>query len=323
VARSVPLGVVALALLPAACAHGFGPRPAPATAAPAVHPAALVAPATAAPTGPRYVIGKPYQFDGVWYRPAVDDAYDSVGDAAVYGPEAAGRPTVDGEAYDPKALTAAHKTLPLPSVALVRNLANGLQVKVRINDRGPFRDDRIVELSAAAAERLRIKPGTIARVRLRILAAESRALAEDLGAGAARAVTPAPTPRVAVQALAAQPPQPAPAPSPPASPPPPPPVAGSKPPAPSPAPEPAPKAAVAPGFYIQAGAFRDAGNAAQLRDKLAALGPAAVVAIERNGQRLNGVRLGPIAARAEAKRLLKRVIELGQKDAWLVAVGTS
>jgi hypothetical protein len=47
------------------------------------------------------------------------------------------------------------------------------------------------------------------------------------------------------------------------------------------------------------------------------------VAIERNGQRLNGVRLGPIAARAEAKRLLKRVIELGQKDAWLVAVGTS
>jgi rare lipoprotein A len=264
--------MVALALLLAACTRDHGVRPADTAGSGASALAALP------PNGVHYVIGKPYQFDGVWYRPAADEAYDAIGAAVVYGPDAAGQRTVDGETYDPRALTAAHKTLPLPSIALVENLANGQEVRVRINDRGPFRDDQLVQLSAAAAGQLGIKPGSPARVRLRILAAASRALAEDLARGGTPAVTPAPAPKAM---------------------------------------------AVAPGFYIQAGAFRDASNAARLRDNLAAFGPAKIVVIERNGERLNGVRLGPIATRAAAERLLKQVIELGQKGAWLVAVNAS
>ena len=277
--RAVPLGMVALALLLAACVRDHGvPAAAPGSGSPAS--------AALPPIGVHYVIGKPYQFDGIWYRPAADETYDAVGAAVVYGPDAAGQPTVDGETYDPRALTAAHKTLPMPSIALVENLANGREVRVRINDRGPFRDDQLVQLSAAAAEQLGLRPGSPARVRLRILPAASRALAQDLPRGGTPAVTHAP--------------------------------------APSPVSAAPPKAmAVAPGFYIQAGAFRDAGNAARLRDNLAAFGPAEIVVIERNGERLNGVRLGPIATRAAAERLLKQVIELGQKGAWLVAVNAS
>src|ERR1700692_3024966 len=81
------------------------------------------------PTGQtRYVIGKPYQFDGVWYRPAVDDGYDQTGVGAVYPARRAGLATTSGEVYDQNAITAAHKTLPLPSMARVTNLENGKSI---------------------------------------------------------------------------------------------------------------------------------------------------------------------------------------------------
>ncbi len=138
--------------------------------------------ASAPPAGLHYVIGKPYQFDGVWYRPAADEAYDRTGLATVYPKGADGEPTTDGEAYDETALTAAHKTLPLPSVVRVTNLDSGRSVELRVNDRGPFQDDKLIQLSGHAAEMLGIAPGVTAEVRVQIMAQESRRLAESLGA---------------------------------------------------------------------------------------------------------------------------------------------
>jgi rare lipoprotein A len=158
------------------------------------------------PTGQtRYVIGKPYQFDGVWYRPAVDDGYDQTGVASIYPARWAGLATTSGEAYDQNAITAAHKTLPLPSMARVTNLENGRSIVLRINDRGPFVDTQIIELSPAAAELLGIPNQATARVRVQIMAAESAALAASLGGDAVGrsggTVPPAPAPVVKVTSL--------------------------------------------------------------------------------------------------------------------------
>jgi rare lipoprotein A len=153
----------------------------------------------------RYVIGKPYQFDGVWYRPAADDGYDQTGVASIYPARPAGLATTSGEVYDQNAITAAHKTLPLPSMARVTNLANGKSIALRINDRGPFVDNEIIELSPAAAVLLGISNQATARVRVQIMAAESAALATSLGGDAVAhsggAVTPAPAPVVKVTSL--------------------------------------------------------------------------------------------------------------------------
>src|SRR6266481_5650738 len=158
------------------------------------------------PTGQtRYVIGKPYQFDGVWYRPAVDDGYDQTGVASIYPARWAGLATTSGEVYDQNAITAAHKTLPLPSMARVTNLENGRSIVLRINDRGPFVDTQIIELSPAAAELLGIPNQATARVRVQIMAAESAALAASLGGDAVGrsggTVPPAPAPVVKVTSL--------------------------------------------------------------------------------------------------------------------------
>src|SRR6266404_3075167 len=145
----------------------------------------------------RYVIGKPYQFDGVWYRPAVDYGYDEAGVASVYPSSSTGLVTTSGEPYDENAIAAAHKTLPLPSVARVTNLDNGKSIELRINDRGPFVDNQIIDLTPGAARLLGMANQATAHVRVQIKAAESQALAAALGAGAgAGTVTPAPSPVV-------------------------------------------------------------------------------------------------------------------------------
>jgi len=151
-----------------------------------------------------YVIGKPYQFDGVWYQPAVDDGYNQTGLANVYPSGRNGLSTTSGEAYDENALAGAHKTLPLPCFVRVTNLANGKSITLRLNDRGPFVDDRIVELTPAAARALNI--AGLAQVRVEIMAKESQALAAALGGNdqgpqPAASITPVPTPVVKVTNL--------------------------------------------------------------------------------------------------------------------------
>lgn len=95
-----------------------------------------------------------YCVRGECYDPAPDPNYSRVGVASWYGADFHGRLTANGENYDMTALTAAHKTLPLPSYVRVTNIANGASIVVRVNDRGPFSNDRIIDMSAQAANLL-------------------------------------------------------------------------------------------------------------------------------------------------------------------------
>jgi rare lipoprotein A len=107
----------------------------------------------------------------VYYTIDSSEGYDEEGLASWYGEAFAGRPTSSGEIFDPDLLTAAHRSLPLPTWVEVTNLANGLKVVVRLNDRGPFHDTerRIIDLSRAAAERIDLVRAGVARVRIRAL----------------------------------------------------------------------------------------------------------------------------------------------------------
>jgi rare lipoprotein A len=112
-------------------------------------------------------LGRPYVVRGVTIVPAADPTYDMLGYASWYGPESGDR-TANGERFRPDWITAAHKTLPLPTYVEVTALATGRRIVVRINDRGPFvPGPRIIDLSRGAAEQLGIRQGGHAAVRVR------------------------------------------------------------------------------------------------------------------------------------------------------------
>lgn len=112
-------------------------------------------------------IGEPYTIAGKTYTPAQAVDYDEVGYASFYGRELEGRPTANGEIFNPAGISAAHKTLPLPSYVEVTSLATGKTILVRVNDRGPFAKDRLIDLSEAAARQLGITADGVAGVRVR------------------------------------------------------------------------------------------------------------------------------------------------------------
>ncbi len=117
--------------------------------------------------GGRYKVGDPYQVGGRWYNPREQPDYDRVGIASWYGSDFHGRHTANGEVFDMNALTAAHPTLPLPSYAYVTNLSNNRTVLVRINDRGPYVGDRVIDLSRKSADALGLRSGGTGKVRVR------------------------------------------------------------------------------------------------------------------------------------------------------------
>ncbi|MBX3476637.1 MAG: septal ring lytic transglycosylase RlpA family protein [Brevundimonas sp.] len=169
--------IAALALTSAACAS-MGPRPGGAAVAyPAVDDPAPIVSGTM----------RPYQVRGRWYRPEEQPAYDEVGLASWYGDAFNGRPTATGEIFDMHALTAAHKTLPLPGLVEVTNMANGRRAVLRVNDRGPFVDGRILDLSRGAAQELGLLQAGVGQVRVRYLGRAPR-----LGGGRALQVAQTP-----------------------------------------------------------------------------------------------------------------------------------
>ena len=127
-----------------------------------------------------YKIGDPYQIGSAWYYPSVNYDYDETGIASWYGAKFHGRPTANGEIYDMNGLSAAHRTLPLPSIVRVTNLDNGRSLVLRVNDRGPFARGRIVDASRRSAQLLGFERAGTAKVRVQILARESRVLAARL-----------------------------------------------------------------------------------------------------------------------------------------------
>ena len=275
-----------------------------------------------------YKVGKPYQIAGVWYYPKVDYEYRATGIASWYGPGFHGRRTANGETYDQFAMTAAHPTLPMPSVVRVTNLENGRAVSVRINDRGPFKNGRIIDLSRRAAQLLGFERKGTAKVRVEILEEESRQhavlaqnkqLAQNRGGEAAPEAAP-------VTSVTA-----APLPSPGAS------GAGQVAAAPADGSGAAATRAsmdieavpwpdgrvrrisVRPSqIYIQAGAFLRRDNATRLSVRLSGMGRTRVVPARVGSQRFYRVQLGPIRSVNDADRRLKAMIASGYTDARLV-----
>ena len=127
-------------------------------------------------SSPIYKVGNKYQVKGKFYYPEKNMFYNETGIASWYGPKFHGKLTANGEIYNQNALTAAHKTLPLPSAVKVTNLENNKSLILRVNDRGPFVNDRIIDLSSKAADLLGLKKKGTGLVRVTILQDKSVAL---------------------------------------------------------------------------------------------------------------------------------------------------
>jgi rare lipoprotein A len=123
---------------------------------------------------------RPYEIGGRWYTPEAYRRYDAKGTASWYSYPSHTRRTATGEWFDPGQLTAAHKTLPLPCVVEVTNLENGRKVRVRVNDRGPYADGRIIDLSRAAADRLGFTRAGTTRVRVKLIGPAAMAEADTI-----------------------------------------------------------------------------------------------------------------------------------------------
>ncbi len=281
-------------------------------------------PPSAATTGPVYKVGKPYQVAGVWYYPAEDFGYDESGIASWYGPNFHGNLTANGEQYDQNAITAAHKTLPLPCVVRVTNLENGRSLVVRINDRGPFVNGRIIDLSRRSAQMLGMEGQGTARVRVQVMADESRAIATRMrrdGPSTEPAIAAAPRESVTAEAL----PMPGQSRATPAS------ATGPAPISPSQQRMDAAALAAdrevgqvrddpvhATNIYVQAGTFSRYDNALRLKAHLSSIGPADIQQTSVKGQPMFRVRLGPTASVEDADRMLDQVIGTGLQDARVV-----
>lgn len=271
-----------------------------------------------------YKIGNPYQIYGTWYTPAVDYAYDETGIASWYGPNFHGKDTANGERYDMNALTAAHRTLPLPSIVRVTNLENGRSIIVRVNDRGPFSKGRIIDLSRKAATQLDMIGAGTARVRVRILSRESRMLAArlqgtTLASGDTTRVTAAPRTKVVarnlngsgvvqptpvVQSFTAPPATRAAAPA-----------VGVTTPLPQTITQTVP---VDTDMFIQAGSFTVYEYANRAQARLAGHGTAGITHALVNGRDYFRVRVGPLSTVDQADQLLASVISAGFPDARIV-----
>ena len=302
--------------------------------------------------GGSYQVGKPYQIAGLWYTPREDPGYDRIGSASWYGELFHGRRTANGEIYDMDRLSAAHPTLPLPVYARVTNLNNGRSIVVRVNDRGPYARDRVIDLSRRSAELLGFRNHGTATVRVRYLrraplngddSYERRYLASQSwvqfaakgksskGRDAPVAVSsvadtgtlPAENPKnLAFPRKEAAPKGEAAAPTDPALPGwrattrvaelPPPQATGS-------IPRSAKTKAQADGLVIQAGTFKNKENADRARTALSAIAPVDVTPIMVSGDVYFRVRVGPFSNLSGAEAALAKVTKAGYRGAKMVS----
>lgn len=133
-----------------------------------------------------YKVGNPYKIGGKKYHPKVQPGYREKGVASWYGEAFHGKETANGEIYDMNDMTAAHRTLPLPCVVEVTNLKNGKKIVVRVNDRGPFAKDRIIDLSRSAARKLEFENEGTTEVKVVFLRKETEKLLSRLGLRASK-----------------------------------------------------------------------------------------------------------------------------------------
>jgi rare lipoprotein A len=304
--RSIKHGIVCAAMLALVAACSTAPEP-------------ISGPP---PASGAYKIGSPYQIDGTWYYPREQPDYDETGVASWYGPDFYGHRTANGEMYDGTAMTAAHRTLPLPVNVRVTDLDNGRSIVVRVNDRGPYAKGRIIDLSAAAAQALgMVRTGT-ARVRVTYLGRadlNGEPPPTETPPEAVLAAKAAPTAKIDTAALDIVPGIPV-ATAPPSVASPVPPPTSLPPPINT---EPTGQVTTVPvpattHLYVQAGAFSTLANADRLKTRLAAAGDLSISPIDRGGQRLYRVRCGPYDDVESADAALARLSGLGSNDAQIV-----
>lgn len=294
-----------------------------------------------------YKIGTPYQINGIWYYPHEDDRYREVGVGSWYGTDFHGKRTGNGEIYDMNALTAAHRTLPMPSLVRVTNLANGRSIVVRVNDRGPFANDRIIDMSRRAAQLLGFETQGTTKVQVEILAEESLALKNEMLRNSPEGtpqVESAPRLAVASESLPPLPVDNKPLPS----------ASGSPSPAvqlkpertvaslepritlPSPqASPPAAKAAASSGkavvgkavtgnaagrngIFVQAASFSSEDNAKRFAHRLAKFGPTHISGSKARNGTIYRVRVGPLASKTAADSTLRKLHGEGFRDSRVV-----
>lgn len=263
-------------------------------------------------------IGKPYEVQGETYVPKYEPTYSEEGVASWYGPQFHGRMTASGEKYDKHEMTAAHRTLPMPSIAKVTRLDTGKSVKVRINDRGPFAHSRVIDISQAAAEELdMIRSGT-ARVKVEYLSPDTEEYISSMGLTKPEGwgVTP--------QTFAAVPAGD---------------IAASELPAPQPlmtgtlgvdmqSTAPATPSVslnlVSPAYAgagqesryrIQTASFSSQENAERVAGILRGVAATMIKPVQANGQQFYRVSLGPLSRYEEAERVLAEVQAMGYRDA--------
>jgi len=282
-----------------------------------------------------YKVGNPYQVAGVWYYPKEDPNYDETGIGSWYGPQFHGRDTANGELFDMNEVTAAHPTLPMPSLVRVTNLENGRSIVVRVNDRGPYVNGRVIDLSRRSAQLLGYDMQGTAKVRVQYVGPAP--LADGSPAVAQRSTRqdekPSAAPRGAVMAESLPPPpgargqaaqvaQPA---APMASPmqi-----VAAQNAQKPGAGPSPAAslknqEVATAPvragGIYVQVGAFTQHENASRLAAQISGYGKASVSSKVLNNMEYFRVRIGPFEQVSNADAVLQQMIGIGQTNARIV-----
>jgi rare lipoprotein A len=270
----------------------------------AFHTAKQVRPWLSDRPKPIYKLGDPYRIDGVLYRPAVNYGYVENGIASWYGSKFHQRRTANGEIFDMHRVSAAHRTLPLPSLVRVTNLENGRSIVVRVNDRGPFSRGRILDMSRRGADLLGFRRKGTAKVRVQILPEESRML----GDMARRGVTPAAQAAAIesrqakggrIETVAAKPRTPVKATA----------ISGA----------PVAIESVRPSqIYVQAGAFGLSNNARMVEQRLSSLAPTKITFVSTEGGDLYRVRCGPIATVEEADQLLGQVVASGYPEARIV-----
>lgn len=275
-----------------------------------------------------YKIGTPYQVNNIWYYPQEDYAYKEVGIASWYGPDFHNGMTANGEKYDMHALTAAHRTLPLPSIVKVTNLENGKMVVVRVNDRGPFVNNRIIDVSKAAAEILGMTEQGTAKVRVEILQKESKQLKKEILNNGGKVVGGPPLADDASQVLAMQEnSQPIPLANP---------IVAEQisasnteefdvltPAAQQPIFTPKPvmpaMASTLPGgYYVQAGAFSNPENAARLQKQLHRFGNVVISERQTASGTFYRVRVGPFADADSAVSVMDTMGSAGYDDTRLI-----
>ena len=258
-----------------------------------------------------YKLGDTYMVAGVRYFPRFDPNYNETGIAAWYGEPFHGRDTANGERYDMNELTAAHKTMPMPSTARVTNLENGRTLMLRVNDRGPFVAGRIIDISRRGAQLLGFYRKGTAKVRVEFIEFAPLTVIVDRDAPRRRldteemvAIRSEPTaerPEITSQYLDAPETE----------------VGSSGDDDLTPTPEPSNGTTLS-GMFVQVGAFAERANAVTLARRLNALSPSVISAANINGRTLFRVRMGPIADLEQADRLLAETIAAGHNDARLI-----